>query len=419
MILSTIAERDSMNKCVVALALLVACGRLSAQPAAEPPIVVKPDAFQTLVNPACSHCVDEAKRRKAELRDNDRVLAWTRGYSDGGAVPIRFFLSSYRVISDSYGVFVYDPDAGYARGFSPSYEFRFHGWRNGVMVMKHKDGTLYSCLTGLAFDGPKKGTRLQAIPTVVCDWGFWMEKYPNAVAYQMFKKYQPIDLPTKEEADSVKSRSKPDIRLKVDDVVLGVATEKAARAYSISTLEQSGLIEEEFDGAPLVVLWEPRTRTAAAYRPLASQPRKFKAPAPDKNGVSKPDDGTPIGNGKVLPPRKLTLKVAPKEAAGRFQDIETRSFWDVAGRCVAGELKGWTLQWVDSVQVKWFAWAAEYPQTTIYKSEGPLPLPPKTKCMMLGRWSVVAIRQRHCASAKEYSWSDTENRRQFLDVAPI
>jgi Protein of unknown function (DUF3179) len=68
-------------------------------------------------------------------------------------------------------------------------------------------------------------------------------------------------------------------------------------------------------------------------------------------------------------PRKLTLSVAPKQSAGRFQDLETKSYWDVAGRCVDGELKGWTLKWVDSVQAKWFAWAAKYPETTNYKSE--------------------------------------------------
>src|SRR5215211_3897414 len=117
----------------------------AAATAADPKLVVKPDAFETLVNPNCSHCVDEAKRRKDELKDSDPVLCWTRGYSDGGAIPLRFFLNTYRVISDSYGVFVYDPDAGYARGFAPSYHFEFHGWRNGVMVMKDKtDGTLFS-----------------------------------------------------------------------------------------------------------------------------------------------------------------------------------------------------------------------------------------------------------------------------------
>src|SRR5712692_8046232 len=125
----------------------------------EPKLVVKPEAFQTLVNPNCSHCRDEAKRRAHELRNDDRVLCWIRGYSDGGAIPYRFFLNSYRVISDSYGVFVYDADAGFARGFGPSYNFRFHGWRNGVMVMRHNDGTLYSCLSGIAFDGPQKGSR--------------------------------------------------------------------------------------------------------------------------------------------------------------------------------------------------------------------------------------------------------------------
>src|SRR5437879_11139011 len=161
----------------------------------EAPLVVKSDAFPTLVNPNCSHCQDEAKRRAGELRDDDRVLCWTRGYSDGGAIPYRFFLNPYRVISDSYGVFVHDPDAGFARGYRPSYHFRFHGWRYGVMVLRNKDGTLYSALSGLAFDGPQKGTRLPPIPTVVSDWGFWLRRYPHAVAYHMFDKYQPVELP--------------------------------------------------------------------------------------------------------------------------------------------------------------------------------------------------------------------------------
>src|SRR5262245_29660768 len=159
---------------------------LVGEPLDEPAVVAKPDAFQTLVNPACSHCLDEAKRRTPDLKADDRVLSWTRGYSDGGAIPLRFFLNPYRVISDSYGVFVYDPDAGYVRGFAPSYEFRFHGWRNGVMVMMHNDGTIYSCLSGLAFEGPRKGTRLKPVPAVVSDWGWWLDKYPNAVAYHMF-----------------------------------------------------------------------------------------------------------------------------------------------------------------------------------------------------------------------------------------
>lgn len=333
--------------------------------AAEPPLVVKPDAFPTLVNPACSHCRDEAARRAADLKPTDRVLCWTRGYSDGGAVPFRFFLNHYRVISDSYGVFVSDPDAGFARGFAPSYEFTFHGWRNGVVVLKHKDGTLFSGLTGDAFAGPRKGTRLTPIPTVESEWGFWLEHYPIAVAYRMFDKYQPVELPSREEPDSAKTRAPADPRLKADEQVLGVRSGNVARAYLIASLAKARMIADTVDGGPLVVLWEPKTRTAAAYRPIASQPRKYKGPEPDATGVSKPDSGVPVPPGApVVAPRKLTLGAS----AGRVQDAETKSTWDIAGRCVDGELKGWTLEWMDGVQVKWFAWAAEHPTTTVYEA---------------------------------------------------
>src|SRR5947209_6249341 len=236
---------------------------------AQPPIVVKPDAFETLVNPKCSHCRDEDVRRR-DLAPSDRVLCWTRGYSDGGAIPIRFFLAQHRVISDSYGVFVYDPDAGYARGFAPSYEFRFHGWRNGVMVMKHADGTLYSCLSGLAFDGPKKGTRLKPIPTVVTDWGPWLKQYPNAVAYQMSPQFKPTDLPYKPNPASVQTRGPADGRMAPDAFVLGIWDGHTASAWKLNTRPKDGADTRNVDGK--ILLWNGATFTATAYKPTATAP---------------------------------------------------------------------------------------------------------------------------------------------------
>src|SRR5437867_2559917 len=82
--------------CLVVLLAVVA-----AVPAEAPKLIEAPDDFPTLVNPNCSHCKDEAKRRQAELKDDDRVLCWIRGKYDGGAIPFRFFLNRYRVISDT------------------------------------------------------------------------------------------------------------------------------------------------------------------------------------------------------------------------------------------------------------------------------------------------------------------------------
>jgi hypothetical protein len=314
-------------------------------PTDEPSLVIKPDAFQTLVNPQCSHCRDEAKRRAGALKSNDPTLCWIRGYSDGGVIPIRFFLNSYRVISDSYGVFVYDPDAGFARGFAPSYDFTFHGWRNGVMVMKHKDGTLYSCLTGIAFAGPNQGRRLQPAPTLVSTWGFSFEQYPGVVAYHMFDKYQPVELSAKITPHSAESRIRADTRLPEESPILGVVQGKSSRAYSLETLARTKLLSESVDGQSRVILWYEPTKTAAAYRPLATPAKK--------------DGGDP---------RAVTLALDNHAGPAPFVDKETGSHWDITGRAIDGALKGWTLEWLDGVQVKWFAWAAEYPTTTIYKT---------------------------------------------------
>ena len=136
------------------------------------------------------------------------MLAWIRGKYDGGAIPIRFFLVPYRVISDTYGVFVYDADAGFIQGFEPSLDFRFHGYHHGVMVIRHKDGTLYSAVGGRGLAGPHKDNRLRPIPTLVTQWGDWTARYPDTVAYHMFPKYQPEELPTTHVESSVKSRIK-------------------------------------------------------------------------------------------------------------------------------------------------------------------------------------------------------------------
>src|SRR5262249_43487141 len=263
----------------------------------------------------------------------------TDGYINDGAIPLRFFLNTYRILDDGWGLFVYDPDAGFARGFAPGGgPFRFHGWRNGVMVIKSKDGTLYSGLTGMALDGPKRGTRLQAEPTLVTDWGFWQKRYPQSVAFTMYDKYKAVELPPEVNEDSRKSRALADQRLPADTMVLGVWDGEHARAYPLDALEKAGVIHDMADGQPRLVLWYGQTRTAAAYR-------------------------QPWGTSGLAGDAGWIFRVDRKVQEAPFVDKRTGLRWDITGRAVEG---GPRLVWLDSVQVKWFAWAAEYPKTSIY-----------------------------------------------------
>jgi len=301
--------------------------------------VKKPGFFKTLVNPDCSHCIDESKRRAGELREDDRVLAWIRGKYDGGAVPFRFFLVPYRVISDTYGVWVYDADAGFVRGYEPSLDFSFHGWRNGIMVIQHKDGTLFSALSGIAFDGPRKGTALKPLATIETDWGYWLKAYPKTVAYNMFEKYLPEDLPKTANTESLSTRLPEEKRLHADEKIIGIAVGNKARAYPLSLLSTNYVIRDRVGGRDLVVLWYAPTKTAAVYEPR-------------------------MENENV--PERLTLEHNPQLSTAPFMDKETFSHWTIEGRAVEGPLKGKTLAWLPGVQCKWFAWAAEYPETEIY-----------------------------------------------------
>jgi hypothetical protein len=53
-----------MRRNLSLILLLVACGVTAAQHPEKPILIAKPESFQTLVHPDCSHCQIEGKRRK-------------------------------------------------------------------------------------------------------------------------------------------------------------------------------------------------------------------------------------------------------------------------------------------------------------------------------------------------------------------
>ena len=191
------------------------------------------------------------------------------------------------------------------------------------MVLKDtKDGTLYSAGSAADWrsrDWAKKGQRLKPVPTfVVSDWGYWLEKYPNAVAYHMFDKYKPVPLPKEPNADSVKTRSgkRDGSERDPDELVLGVRVGDKTAAYPLTALERDGLIgtyviPRRIGDEEVVIIFHWQTRTCGVYKPIAHPPRKFKAPNPDKDGISPMDDGVPLPVGsEAKKPRRVTLETA-------------------------------------------------------------------------------------------------------------
>ena len=292
-----------------------------------------------LTEPPCSYCVDQ--HLKSLIKPNDPVLAWIRGAHNGGAFPLRHFISKYRVINDTYGLFFYDPDGGYISAFKKDYGYEYHGRRNGVMIVKSADGTLWSALSGKAISGPQQGKKLQRVPSFSTTWSHWLLLHPESTAYNLFdgKRYPVVELPAEFSEEARTSLKNWDSRLGKLEPVIGIEGSKSRLAVSLKDLPARQVINVSVDAKPVSVFWYQKTQTAVAFH-------------------------------SILEGRKLTFyadEISPETAP--FKDKETGTRWTLAGRGVDGPLKGKELDWVDSVQCRWYAWSTDYPESKIHKTD--------------------------------------------------
>ena len=300
-------------------------------------MVVKAESgrFEPLTEPPCSYC--STQHRKGLIRDDDRVVAWLRAAHNGGAIPLRHFLAGPRVINDTYGLFFFDPDGGFVAAYQKDYGYRLYGWRRGVMVVQGEDGTLWSALTGIAFDGPQRGKRLTRIPSLVTDWGYWLMLHPESTAYDLFdgKKYPVKPLPAEPDPSARRSMGSVDPRLPASAKVLGVEVARLTKAYPLDGLAERACRVDTVGDQPIAVFWYGPTQTAVAFH-------------------------------RQLDGRTLTFyadEVSPESAP--FKDRETGTRWTIAGRAVDGPLQGKQLRWASGIQCRWHAWSAEYPETLL------------------------------------------------------
>jgi uncharacterized protein DUF3179 len=318
------------------LAWWASAGLLSAGASQGSEIVANSGSFKPLTEPPCSYC--STQDRKNLVKPEDRVVAWLRGAHNGGAIPLRHFLAAPRVINDTYGLFFFDADGGYVSAFAKDYGYEFHGWRKGVMVVKGKDGTLWSALSGRAIEGPQKGKRLERIPSTVTKWGHWLMLHPESTAYDLFdgKKYPMAELPREMSRGAKESMGKVDGRLQAAAEVMGVEVGGVQKAFAIEVKKERACYLDVVGETPVAVFWYGPTQSAVAW----------KARLGDRTLTFYASESSP--------------ETAP------FKDKETGTRWTLAGRGVDGPLRGRELDWAESVQCRWYAWAAEYPETQIF-----------------------------------------------------
>jgi hypothetical protein len=206
------------------------------------------------------------------------------------------------------------------------------------MVVKGRDGTLWSALSGLAFDGPKKGQRLERIPSFVTDWSYWLMLHPESTAYDLFDgtRYPVAELPTELSAEAKQNMGPVDPRLEPMTLVMGVEVGDQTKAFVLDASQERAAYTDVLGDQSVAVFWYGPTRSAVAFD-------------------------------AKLDGRQLSLYADPASPeTAPFKDKETGTRWTLAGRGVDGPLRGKELTWINSLQCRWYAWAAEYPQTALH-----------------------------------------------------
>ncbi len=222
-------------------------------------------------------------------------------------------------------------------------------YNNNLVMYDRLTKSLWSQIWGQAIAGNLTGYRLQRVPIDVTTWGAWKKLYPNTMVlsrqtgfnrdygddpYGAYYFTNGLYFPL----------SYRDSRLPQKTLVLGLTIGGTSKAYILSSPFEQGSI-----AYMLTNLTSPLSMDSVGGKPVliweAGQIVRF---------------FSPVVNGKLLTFTNLN---------GTIVDSETRSSWNFEGVAISGPLKGQSMTKYVTETAFWFAWAAFYPDTTIYPSQ--------------------------------------------------
>ncbi len=211
-------------------------------------------------------------------------------------------------------------------------------------------------LTGEAIVGTLTGRQLRFLPSQVIPWKDFRTRFPDGQVLarpqrngRFLRSYgrNPY-IGYDSSSQPFLFLGKPDPRLPATERVLGLTTETRARAYPFSLLAQTRVLHDEFDGIPLVIFHISGMASALDTARIST--------------------GKDIGSVAVydrrLGDQELTFRPDGQE---HFVDEQTGTRWNILGEAVAGPLQGSQLTPILHFDHFWFAWAAFFPDTELYR----------------------------------------------------
>ncbi len=214
---------------------------------------------------------------------------------------------------------------------------------NSLIMYDHQTESLWSHLVGAAVSGPLKGAKLKWLQSMFTQWDTWRRLYPSTKVLNngrssIFTLRDPYESYYRSPDTGIIPTRFSDKRIYPKEFVLGLVLNDKAKAYPFSALSRGPVVNDSFQGVPLLVVFDAESTTGAIFRRSTEE--------------------------KTLSFRK-TQRPDRKELY--LIDDATGSVWDgLTGKALQGTLKGKRLEPVPMTPSFWFGWVDHYPNTELF-----------------------------------------------------
>ncbi len=214
---------------------------------------------------------------------------------------------------------------------------------NSLIMYDHQTDSLWSHLVGAAVTGPLKGERLKPLQSMFTQWDTWRKLYPstkllNNGRSSIFTLRDPYESYYRSPDTGIIPTRTSDKRIYPKEYVLGLVLKDRAKAYPFSVLSRQSVVNDTFQGVPLLVVFDSQSTTGTILkRTVEEKTFSFKqAQRSGKKGLFLADDAT-------------------------------GSLWEgITGTTLEGPLKGKRLESLPITPSFWFGWVDHYPDTELF-----------------------------------------------------
>ena len=193
-------------------------------------------------------------------------------------------------------------------------------WHRSLVMIDVETESLWSHILGKSMAGKLMDLQLEVLPGLMTDWKTWRQRHPNTTV---------LDL----------SRTSQEYRREFyqnpSQFVIGVSEGKAAKSWSFDVLAKQPVVNDHFDGVPVLIAFDNQSKTAFLYdRRMEGATLEFMA-----------DEGV-------------------------IKDRSTGSQWDsVTGRCVSGSRSGQVLPLIPAIISFRETWRSFHPEGEEYRDD--------------------------------------------------